>query len=229
MLTELENRWLNDWARPIVAVSSRHRQDCESSGGASGEPSLNSELRWPGYVGSHFESSCQRILCVAQIHSARELNRTLGHLQGSMHQWMAGKLSDEAFFRKLQESYQSAIAEWGPWTKTFTKILGPSAIDQTNIAYTNFAKCWQDPNVTRTSKLYSAMKCCEREFPIARLVRLLRAEIVVEITSDPKGNGGVRDWGVSEQDVLMLKGRGQDIGEGRRIFSEICARKRAKP
>lgn len=178
MLTELENRWLNDWARPIVAVSSRHRQDCESSGGATGEPSLDSALRWPGYVGSHFESCHWKILCVAQIHNAPELNRTLGYLQGSMHQWVAGELSGEVFFRKLQESYQSAIAQWGPWTKTFSKILGPSAIDQTNIAYTNFAKCWQDPNVTPTSKLYSAMKCCEREFPIARPVRLLRAEIL---------------------------------------------------
>src|SRR5579884_2858988 len=138
-LTELEARWLEDWARPIVAVSSQHRQDCERSGGATGEPRLDSNLRWPGYIGSRFESARLRILCIAQIHHGPELHRTLGHVQESMRQWVDREIDDEIFFGTLQRAYQAAIIEWGPWKKTFAKLLSGRGIDETAISYTNFA------------------------------------------------------------------------------------------
>ncbi len=220
MLTELESRWLRDWACPIVGVSDEHRQDCEDREGASGELRLNPKLRFPGYIGENFESSRIRILCVAQIDHATQLFGTLGHLQDAMASWSRGVDStrDEEFFRLLQTSYQAAITGWGPWTKIFSHILRAKSIDEKSIAFTNFAKCSQKP---RHPKMYTVMRCCERKFPIASLARLLRPDAILEITSDPGFYVGVRSWGIEERNIIKLKGIGQDISKAMRKFEEV--------
>jgi hypothetical protein len=82
--TPIETRWL-DYAIKVLNDAS-HRAVCESkeTEGAHGTPKLDKSLRWPGYLGSEYERSPLRVLCVAQVHHASELYRTLGHLQSTL-------------------------------------------------------------------------------------------------------------------------------------------------
>ncbi len=61
------------YVESVVRVSDEHRAACERATGASGEPRLSGQIRWPGYVGSNFAGASIRILCAAQVHHGPEL------------------------------------------------------------------------------------------------------------------------------------------------------------
>lgn len=179
-----------------MAVSAAHHDACIRNTGAAGTLGLRQDLRWPGYVGSLYERSSPRILCVAQIHHATELLRTLGHLQDAMRAFClaapaltrdpASQARKTDFLTTLTSAYESAIIQWGPWTK-FRKVLRVIGLDDPRkIAYTNVAKCWQTlpgtPEV-RPPQVSKPMKCCYAEYPLERLARAIEADAILLLSA----------------------------------------------
>ncbi len=140
-----------------------------------------------------------------------------------MASWTRGVIKDEEFLCVLRKSYQKAIKEWGPWKNTFSKIISLYDLDERNIAYTNFAKCWQKP---RDRTMYRVLKCCEQQFPIANLARLLQVNVILAITKNPERYAGVKGWGIDERYVLKLSGRPNQncISEARSSFGKMYQR-----
>jgi len=209
-LSSLEKDWL-DWAYPIVAVPADHREVCESAAvdGASGEPRLSLVHRFPGCVGSAFESSPIPVLCVAQVHHAAILYDTMSGFEAEMDQWVASRdvdpMADTRFLKAVRARYESAIAKWGPWIQTFSKILNGFHYDPRNIAYANFAKCWQDP---KKSKAISCMSACETAFPIRKLAEAVSPKVIIAMTTDAERVIGISSWGIPRDQVIVVTASG---------------------
>ena len=97
-MTAIEGRWL-DYAIALLN-DANHRTICVANNGALGDPHLDPDLRWPGYIKPQYESARPRILCVAQVHHAGEFRRTLGHAEPILRR-----------LRELQRPYGSTAAK----------------------------------------------------------------------------------------------------------------------
>lgn len=76
-MTPLECRFLQ-YAYSVVQPPANHLASCISESGATTLKGLDATLRWPGYIGERYLSASYRLLCVAQVHHALDLERTLG-------------------------------------------------------------------------------------------------------------------------------------------------------
>jgi hypothetical protein len=178
-MNDIESAWY-DYAKSVCGVNAKHLNECIAAGGASGTPSLRTNIRWPGYLGSRYCQSKLRLLCVGQVHHATELLRTLGKIQPLLERIGSGP-TDPATMAKITNEYEHAIVEWGPWIK-FSKIVSPLRLDETNIAYTNVAKCWQ--TLTDKPECKYPMRLCAKRFPIESLAASIQADAIVIMSAD---------------------------------------------
>jgi hypothetical protein len=185
-LTDFESRWLG-YARAVIRPRPAHLANCVASTGASGTPELDPTIRWPGYLGSRYGSSKSRVLCVAQVHHATELLRTLGRLQGALREWSEkpepSAEQNRAVLHAIQVAYERAIVQWGPWAK-FSKILRPLGYGQRDVAYTNLAKCWQTLSDSPRPNCRKPMATCIEEYPLSELYDAIKPTHVLIMSSE---------------------------------------------
>lgn len=180
------------YAVSVIRIDDEHRYKCEKASGASGTTELCERIRWPGYVGHAYTNARVRLLCCAQVHHGPELWRTSKSIQSTLLQIASSDLTPQ-LLRDLSHAYERTIPKWGPWTD-FKKILTPLGLDETNIAYTNIAKCWQTPGRSNVEK---PMKECLKTFPLTQLAKTIDAQAIVLMSS----TGTMNRVGIVQEDI----------------------------
>ncbi len=186
------------YVESVVRVSDEHRAACERATGASGEPRLSGQIRWPGYVGSNFAGASIRILCAAQVHHGPELHRTAQGIEAILKR-IAAEGGAPELIQRMGLAYEQAIKQWGPWAD-FEKILmrlGPAIFGPAEIAYTNVAKCWQNPS---TSDCEKPMEVCAPAFPLDRLAQAIGAQVILLMSA----SGTMSRVGLREDAVALF-------------------------
>jgi hypothetical protein len=179
-LTDLESAWLR-YAHDVVACDDKHLKRCQSLRKTwFGDCGLDDSVRWPGNLGTHYESASLRVLCLAQIHNDGHLAETLGHFQSVLCKFRKGSISPKEFLVQCREQYEKTIIQWGTWRR-FYEIV---PIPVTYVAYANIAKCWAPADQSKQGRPVNnqpAMKACNERFPITKLVSLLAPDLIVQI------------------------------------------------
>jgi hypothetical protein len=178
--TPLEKAWLN-YARGVIGCDDVHLKQCRSLRKPSFQKfGLDDSIRWPGNLGSNYERTCVKILCLAQIHNDRVLDLTARCLEPAMRDFRDGSIGDSKFLQRCREYYEKRILTWGTWGR-FTDIL-PSQVTAADIAYANIAKCWA-PGATRDLPVNNqpTMTRCNERFPIHCLVDLLKPDLIIQV------------------------------------------------
>lgn len=181
LLSPIHAEWLA-YARTIIGCAGSHRAECERAGGASVSDGIDASLRWPGMLGPDYQRAQHKILCVGQIHLATEWSQkhraNPSSLQPLMRQWLSGEVSDETFYERYSALYAKLLGLWGPWVKAFRPTLEAFGIGPSDVVYTNFARCWQSSG----SRVYDAMDCCARTFPIKNLYDIVKPDAVIVLS-----------------------------------------------
>jgi hypothetical protein len=205
-MNDIRDAWYS-YAKAVAGIDHGHRLECVAATGATGTPALDSNIRWPGYLGSNYESASMKLLCVGQVHHAADLFATLGHVQPLLGALGSGPC-DPNIMETITAEYERAMVRWGPWGK-FRKILGPLGLDQTSIAYTNVAKCWQtlDPSISPDCR--RPMKACSKRFPISQLAKAIHANAIVIMSAEST----LAYAGITKGDIPMnsFPGRPSDL------------------
>jgi hypothetical protein len=221
----------------VVNASQHHRRGCLVRDAASGRGlDGGNDIRFPGFLGERYTPE-QGLLCVGQVH--REPTNP-EHLDGDPERFIAahrawresGRLADAdtAFLAEVRRYYAATAASWNPWHTHFKRmVVGELGLDMSHIAYTNLAKCRQNPAGKNPRKLSDY---CQQDFPVDRLVEVLQpvAVIVCVISADPtrEGRWASPSW---EPLVFACEGRnGCDVrGRGPTVWApEAAARVRQR-
>ncbi len=224
--TPLEKAWLN-YARGIIGCDDEHLKQCRRLR----KPSfpnfgLDDSIRWPGNLGSNYERTCVKVLCLAQIHNDRVLDLTARGFEPAMRDFRDGSIGDSKFLQCCREYYEKQIPNWGTWRK-FTDIL-PSQVTVADIAYANIAKCWA-PAWTRVLRVDNqpTMTACNERFPIHCLVDLLKPDLIVQV-----GRCGALDGQLFTQKRFVVAGgnfpgdradRAEKAKLVRALYDDLCA------
>jgi hypothetical protein len=161
MLSSLTKTWLA-YARSVFDCDA-HLQQCDAPIIAGIDPTL----RWPGFIGSRYESAPKRLLLVGRVHNPSGWP-SLIRLEGLAKDWVSGVTSDEDFFQSYNREYARQLVTWGPWQKVYSHLAAAAGTDENGIAYVNVAKCWQHPG--RES---ARQRRCSRSFPLEALAQIV--------------------------------------------------------
>lgn len=179
-LTAVEDAWLV-YARRVIDCSSAHRAACIAAGGAPIATKIDADLRWPGMLGARYESAKYRILCIGQIHLETEwveVRENIGSLQPLMRAWRNRTIGDADFLSEYRSRYARYLLQWGPWKKAFGPALRPLGIGAEDVAYVNFARCWQAAD----SRVYEAMHSCSGPFPTSEVYEIVKPDAAIVLS-----------------------------------------------
>jgi len=206
--TPLEKAWL-DYARGVIGCDDVHLEKCRGFRKPSFQKfGLDDSIRWPGNLGSNYEHTCVKILCLAQIHNDRVLKDTASELEPAMRNFRDGSIGDSEFLQRCREYYEKQIPNWVTWRRRFTDIL-PSQVTVADIAYANIAKCWA-PASTRLLRVNNqpTMTACNERFPVRCLVDLLKPDLIVQVGTCNALDGHLLD---QERFVVPNSDRPEDV------------------
>lgn len=162
----------------------RHLAQCVAATGARQTDRLSGDLRWPGYVGTEYDRAAIRILCAAQVHHGPILAETGQGIQTILRRIRSSGASPE-LAGQLANEYEKVVTLWGPWAK-FAKVLrgiDPALATPASVAYTNIAKCWQDPTEANRENCRLPMRACQAFYPLSQLRQAIRADIVLVLST----------------------------------------------
>jgi hypothetical protein len=195
------------------------------------------ELRFPGYIGRSYKAG-QGVLLVGHVHREPEpqhmsLPGDHERFIAAHFRWQASVRSEEAdaeFLSEMRRHYEEAVSSWNPWRQFFRSIVEDELrMSLSEVAYTNLAKCRQDPNRGSAERLTTF---CQTQFPAYELVDAIRpAGVFVCVISAAPSRGVIR-WNLGEWDppVYAFEGRnGRDARKRKRDewLPEAVARVRA--
>jgi len=224
-MTQLEQRWL-DYAWSVLNSPAEHRRECLANGSAVPGPGRvdGNDLRWPGYLGRDYEPA-SGVLCVGAVH--REGNpanrddgsvaeRTDAELVAGAREWLTtgrSPTSDAGYLESLRSSYQQALPTWSRWQRHYrTLVEDYLGLDIGQIAWANLAKCRVaiDRGSAQRSAEGKLTRLCQRQFPAADLIEVLRpAAVLVAVLRARPGGGIVTSWGSESCAPLVFAWQGQ--------------------
>ena len=161
MLSNLTKSWLA-YARSVLDCGA-HLQSCDAPTISGIDPTL----RWPGFIGSGYESAPKRLLLVGRVHNPSGWPN-LSRLEEIAKEWLSRTTTDEDFFRHYSGEYARQLVTWGPWQKVYSQLASAAGTDENGVAYVNAAKCWQHPG-----RETARQRRCSQAFPLEALAQIV--------------------------------------------------------
>lgn len=201
-----------------------HRRACEAAGGAIPGPGRHdgNELRFPGYLGRSYQEE-QGILCVGAVHREAdpdELDPQHAKLDAELvnahRDWLTsgrGSGPDAQFLARLRAAYEGSLPFWPRWRRHFRPLVEDHlAMDCTQIAWTNLAKCRVAIHLGSQQRSAEARltRLCQGTFPVSALVEAIRpVAVLVAVLGARPGGRIVTSWGSDEWQPLVYAWQGQ--------------------
>lgn len=196
-LTAIEKAWVA-YAHDLLDDSD-HLRRCSKAGGSpigsvlDPQNRLDSDLRWPGYLGREYRPG--GVLCVAMVHRDFESNGAGPEVRADIVEGTRGlrdrTITDTEYLERVRSGYEAGLAKWlvgGRLGKTLDALFVPL----TSVAYVNAARCqvpedWshlsdqdrQEALATCNKIKGKVLKLCWADYPITRIVGLLRPSFVL--------------------------------------------------
>ncbi len=179
----------------------------------------DSEPRWPGYLGRHYEQG--RVLCLAHVaRSADEdreakrpvLRRTNREIAHACRAWRAAgrtPSTDRDFLEAIRRAYQAQLPETDRWKRHFRSLVEDHlGLDRTHVAWANFAKCRVPVDCERDVR--PVMLACRPLYPVEDLVSAIRPRVVLSCVLDAADGGAlVASWGSGHTRPLVFTWHGR--------------------
>lgn len=186
MTSAVEATWL-DYAWTVSSCPAGHRRECGDRGGV--DPFVDSSVRYPGNLGSAYESEVG-VLCVGLVHKSRDPDDNPADadrharflpIAEAIAGWRDRGRSpetDERYLKESRSAYEAAIPGWPIWLNQFRPVLKEARLEHDQVAYTNLAKCRAplDEDDRMSRRLASL---CQSTFPLLTLVERLRPAFVL--------------------------------------------------
>jgi hypothetical protein len=220
-MTELENGWL-DYAwmvlhKPLVVNGREHEEQfC-----CFDQSPRRQIARWPGYLGSSFETG--RVLLVGEVHNGNArgkaglFTKPIKCLEAVAKNWIRfgrSTESDALYLTKIRETYPDSMTAWrnagGQVWRNLLTILECLKLTPSQIAFTNLAKCYTDQPDHNKMVLE-----CDRAFPMQDLVKILKPLAVFIAKGDRKICGQIQIRPVNSSLPLLFWFGNANVDQGK--------------
>jgi|GEM_PF-2810297 len=187
-----DEKWLK-YAREVLQAPPDLLSCCD--GGVpsnSSDPAYAARIRrWPGYIGKRY--AIGRVLLVGAIHNPAKLFQAIGNdLEQEVRNWLVEEPSARSNGRYLdavRRSYTAAYRKWAKFTvwRNFERLLGYCKLRFDEVAFTNLAKCYLEPQRPQGKRVgYTEFVCrCNSHYPINALCGAIKPALVL-IASEAK-------------------------------------------
>jgi hypothetical protein len=221
-MTEFEKSWL-DYAWMVLtkplAVSGREHEEqfC-----CLDESPRRQIARWPGYLGSSFETG--RVLLVGEVHNGNATGKAglftepIKRLEAVAKNWIRfgrSPESDAFYLAAIRETYPSSMNAWrsagGQVWRNLLTIRECLQLTSSQIAFTNLAKCYTDEPGSHNNMVLE----CNREFPLQNLVKILKPLAVFIAKGDRKICGQIQIRPVNSSLPLLFWFGNANVDQGK--------------
>lgn len=197
-LTAIEKAWVA-YAHDLLDDRG-HLRRCSKAGGSpigsvlDPQNRLDSDLRWPGYLGREYRPG--GVLCVAMVHRDFESNGAGPEVRADIVEGTRGlrdrTITDTEYLERVRSGYEAGLAKWVVGG-SLGKTLDALSVPLTSVAYVNAARCqvpenWshlpdkadrKEAKATCNKIKEKVLKLCWADYPITRIVGLLRPSFVL--------------------------------------------------